>query len=142
MRLVLRPLRQPSSEFAQVTQEPVPTELATYFEVRSFAFADRPTLDHLPVSVRMAAVGNTIKSRLTLYSDVLRRLEALEWEVKLVGDDVVVTTELTLKEGWQKLREQGISDHLLAMLQKGSDFPPRAAAARRNPPGGSTSTSA
>jgi len=131
VKLVLRPIRQPASEFAEVTEEPVPTSLATYYEVRSFAFPDRPTLDRLPVSVRLAAVGNELKSRLTLISDVLRRLEALEWQVRLVGDDVVVTTELSVEEGWQKLRDQGVSDHLLPMLEKGSDRPPRASAARR-----------
>ncbi len=125
MKLVIRPIRQPAWEYAEVTHEPVPTSLATYFEVRSFAFPGRPTLDQLPVSVRLAAVGNEIKSRLILISDVLRRLEAMEWQVQVVGDDVVVTTELSIAEGWQRLREQGISDHLLPMLQKGSDRPPR-----------------
>lgn len=125
MKLVIRPIRQAALEFAEVTEEPVPTSLATYYEVRSFAFPDRPTLDRLPVSVRLAAVGNEIKSRLTLMSDVLRRLEAMEWEVRVVGDDVVVTTALSVAAGWQKLREDGISDHLLPMLQKGSDLPPR-----------------
>ncbi|MGC2190941.1 MAG: hypothetical protein WA751_01230 [Candidatus Dormiibacterota bacterium] len=125
MKLVIRPIRQPAWEYAEVTHEPVPTSLATYFEVRSFAFPGRPTLDQLPVSVRLAAVGNEIKSRLILMSDVLRRLEAMEWQVQMVGDDVVVTTELSIEEGWRRLRDEGISDHLLSMLQKGSDRPPR-----------------
>lgn len=134
MKLVLRPLNQPASEYAEVTHEPVPTSLATYFEVRSFAFPDRPTLDWLPVSVRLAAVGNHIKSRLILISDLVRRLEAMEWQVRLVGDDVVVTTELSAEEGWQKLRDQGISDHLLPLLQKGSDRPPRSRELTRGEP--------
>lgn len=135
MKLVIRPLQQAAAEFAEVTHEPVPTSLATYFEVRSFAFPGRPTLDRLPVSVRLAAVGNEIKTRLILMADVLRILEALEWQVRLVGDDVVVTTELSAEDGWQKLRDQGISDHLLPMLQKGSDRPPRPRnPTRREPP--------
>ena len=134
MKLVLRPIREAATEFAEVTKEPVPISLATYFEVRSFAFPDRPTLDRLPVSVRLAAVGNEIKSRLTLYADVLRRLEAMEWQVRLVGADVVVTTDLSVQAGWQKLQEQGISDHLLPMLQKGSDLPPRERSRREPPP--------
>ncbi|HUY55539.1 MAG TPA: hypothetical protein VMV23_10310 [Candidatus Nanopelagicaceae bacterium] len=125
MKLVIRPIRQAAKELAAVTEEPVPTSLATYFDVRSLAFPDRPTLDRLPVSVRLAAVGNEIKSRLTLMSDVLRRLEVLEWEVRVVGDDVVVSTPLSVEAGWQKLREDGVSDHLLPMLQRGSDLPPR-----------------
>ncbi|HVC39130.1 MAG TPA: hypothetical protein VNH20_04025 [Candidatus Dormibacteraeota bacterium] len=125
MRLVLRPIRQPGSEFAAITEEPVPRSLTTYFEVRSFAFPDRPTLDRLPVSVRLAAVGHELKSRLTLIADVLRRLEALEWQVRLVGDDVVVTSPTSVEEGWATLRAEGVSDHLLPMLQPGSDLPPR-----------------
>ncbi|MGH7665911.1 MAG: hypothetical protein ACRENY_05805 [Candidatus Dormibacteria bacterium] len=131
MKLVLRPLRDPASEYAEVTEEPVPISLVTYFEVRSFAFPTRPTLDQLPVSVRLAAVSHELKSRLILISDILRRLEALEWQVKLVGDEVVVTADVSLEEGWEMLRSQGISDHLLAWLEKGSDLPPRAARARR-----------
>jgi len=142
VKLVLRPLKQPAAEYAHVTHEPVPKSLATYFEVRSFAFPGRPTLDRLPASVRLAAVGNELKSRLTLISDVLRRIEALEWQVSLVGDEVVVTTDLSVQEGWQKLRDEGISDHLLPMLQKGSDLPPRAAAARRLAAGSEPPTTA
>ncbi|MGC1184467.1 MAG: hypothetical protein WBA31_04850 [Candidatus Dormiibacterota bacterium] len=114
-----------------MTEEPIPTSLLTYFEVRSFAFADRPTVDRLPVSVRLAAVGNEVKSRLTLMSDLLRRLEVLGWQVQIVGDDVVVTTALSVEEGWQTLRRQGVSDQLLPMLQKGSDLPPGVNASRR-----------
>lgn len=124
MRLVLRPIGLPAAEYAAVTEEPVPRSLATYFEIRSLAFAGRPTIDRLPVSVRLAAVGNELKVRLTLISDVLRRLEALEWQVALVGDDVVVSTELSAELGWQKLNQQGIADHLLSLLQPGSDLPP------------------
>lgn len=131
MRLVIRPIKPAPAEYAEVTEEPISTHLVTYYEVRSFAFPDRPTIDRLPVSVRLAAVGNGIKSRLTLMSDVLRRLEALEWQVRLVGDDVVVTTDLSVEEGWQTLRAQGISDQLLPMLQKGSDMPPRRGSSRR-----------
>ncbi len=133
MRLVLRPLRQPALEFAAVTKEPIPLSLVTYFEVRSFAFPDRPTIDRLPVSVRLAAVANELKPRLILISDVLRRLEALEWQVRLIGEEVVVTTELSVEDGWEKLRRAGVSDHLLPFLEKGSDLPPRARAVRRAP---------
>lgn len=131
MRLVIRPIKPAGTEYAEVTEEPIPTSLITYFEVRSFAFADRPTVDHLPVSVRLAAVANEVKSRLTLMSDLLRRLEVLGWRVQIVGDDVVVTTDLSVEEGWQTLRRQGVSDQLLPMLQKGSDLPPGVTASRR-----------
>jgi hypothetical protein len=134
VRLVIRPIKPAPEEYAAVTKEPIPTSLVTYFEVRSFAFPDRPTIDRLPVSVRLAAVGNGIKSRLTLMSDLLRRLEALEWQVRIVGDDVVVTTDLSVEEGWQTLRRQGVSDQLLPMLQKGSDLPPRIMPSRRPQP--------
>lgn len=133
MRLVLRPIGPPATELIEVTKEPIPYSLTTYFEVRSFAFPDRPTLDRLPVSVRLAAVGNELKRKLSLMSDLLRRLEALEWQVRLVGDEVWVTTELSAKAGWQTLQQQGIADHLLPLLQQGSDLPPRGtgATARR-----------
>ncbi|MGH7641242.1 MAG: hypothetical protein ACREOL_10120, partial [Candidatus Dormibacteria bacterium] len=119
MKLVLRPLREPASEYAEVTEEPVPYTLTTYFEVRSLAFPDRPTLDRLPVSVRLAAVGKEIRERLLAVSDVVRRLEAMEWGVRLEGDDIVVTSDLSAEEGWQALRRQGISDHLLPYLEQG-----------------------
>lgn len=125
MRLVLRPIGDPAGELLEVTTEPIPRSLATYFEVRSFAFADRPTLDRLPVSVRLVAVGNELRRKLTLMSDLVRRLEALEWQVRLVGDEVWATTGLSTAVGWQTLQQQGIADHLLPLLQKGSDLPPR-----------------
>ncbi len=134
MKLVIRPLSHAAEEFAEVTHEPVPTSLATYFEVRSFAFPHRPTIDQLPVSVRLAAVGNELKTRLILIADLLRRLEALEWDVILVGDDVVVSTGLSVEEGWRKLRDQGISDHLLPLLHKGSDLPPWSPGLSQPPP--------
>ncbi|HEY6538637.1 MAG TPA: hypothetical protein VI138_06315 [Candidatus Dormibacteraeota bacterium] len=132
MRLVLRPLKAAPSEYAAVTEEPIPNSLTSYFEVRSFAFANRPTVDDLPVSIRLVTVGKEIKSRLTLMSDLIRRLEALEWEVRLVEDEVVISNDLSVEEGWRKLRQQGVSDQLLPMLQPGSDLPPRALAARRS----------
>jgi hypothetical protein len=123
--LVLRPIASPAWVLASITDEPLPRSLATYFEVRSFAFPDRPNVDRVPVSVRLAAVGNELKHNLILMSDLVRRLEALEWKVELIGDEVVVTNELSVEAGWLKLQAEGISDHLLPLLEKGSDRPPR-----------------
>ena len=125
MRLVLRPIGSPAGVLASITDEPLPYSVATYFEVRSFAFPDRPTVDRLPVSVRLAAVAIELKRHLTLMADLVRRLEALEWKVELIGDEVVVTTELSVEAGWLKLQAEGISDHLLPLLEQGSDRPPR-----------------
>ena len=47
---------------------------------------------------------------------------------------MVVTTDLSVEEGWQTLRRQGVSDQLLPMLQKGSDLPPRIMPSRRPQP--------
>ncbi|MGH7609033.1 MAG: hypothetical protein ACREOD_03665 [Candidatus Dormibacteria bacterium] len=123
MKLVLRPIARAAAEYAHVTKEPIPISLLTYFEVRSFAFPDRPSADRIPVSVRLAAVGHEIKSRLTLISDLLRRLEVLEWEIVVVGDDIVVSCELSPEAGWAKLRQIGVSDQLLPFLENGSDRP-------------------
>lgn len=131
MRLVLRPIQDPAQEYLAVTEEPISAELATYFEVRSFAFADRPTPDRLPVSVRLAAVANELKHRLVLASDVLRRLEALGWSVQLNGAEVVVTCSLSAQEGWSTLGREGIGDHLLPWLERGSDLPPGSSSSRR-----------
>ncbi|MGH7759007.1 MAG: hypothetical protein ACREN7_06830 [Candidatus Dormibacteria bacterium] len=123
MKLVLRPLARPAAEYAHVTKEPIPISLLTYFEVRSFAFPDRPSGERIPVSVRLAAVGHEIHGRLKLISDLVRRLEALDWDVTVVGDEVVVTSELGPEEGWAKLRQVGVADQLLAFLEGGSDVP-------------------
>jgi len=125
MRLVLRPIGPPAEVLASITDEPLPYSVSTYFEVRSFAFPDRPTVDRPPVSVRLAAVGTELKRNLILMADVVRRLEALEWKVELTGDEVVVTTELSVEAGWLKLQAEGISDHLLPLLENGSDRPPK-----------------
>ena|GEM_PF-3153860 len=125
MRLVLRPIAAPAGVLASITDEPVAYSVTTYSEVRSFAFPDRPTVDRMPVSVRLAAVANELKRHLILMSDLVRRLEALEWKVELIGDEVVVTNDLSAEAGWLKLQAEGISDHLLPLLEKGSDRPPR-----------------
>ena len=125
MRLVLRPLGSPAEVLAAITDEPLAYSVSTYSEVSSFAFPDRPTVDRMPVSVRLAAVANELKRNLILMSNLVRRLEALEWKVELIGDEVVVTSELSVEAGWLKLQAEGISDHLLPLLEKGSDRPPK-----------------
>jgi hypothetical protein len=125
VRLVLRPIGSPAQVLASITDEPLAYSVSTYAEVRSFAFPDRPTVDRMPVSVRLAAVGNELKRNLILMSDLIRRLEALEWKVELIGDEVVATTDLSAEAGWLKLQAEGISDHLLPLLEKGSDRPPK-----------------
>ncbi len=124
MRLVLEPLHSPEAEYAAVTEEPISAELQTYFEVRSFAFPDRPTADRLPPSVRLAAVGGGLKRRLTVASDVVRRLEASGWEVHFSGRQLVASKAVSAQEGWAELRAEGIADHLLPLLERGSDLPP------------------
>jgi hypothetical protein len=125
VRLVLRPISAPASVLSSITVGPLAYSVTTYSEVRSFAFPDRPTVDRMPVSVRLAAVANELKRNLILMSDVIRRLEALEWKVELIGDEVVITNDLSAEAGWLKLQAEGISDHLLPMLEKGSDRPPK-----------------
>jgi hypothetical protein len=125
LRLVLRPIGSPARVLASITDEPLSYSVTTYSEVRSFAFPDRPTVDRMPVSVRLAALANELKRNLILMSDLVRRLEALEWKVELIEDEVVVTNELSVEAGWLKLQAEGISDHLLPLLQKGSDRPPK-----------------
>jgi hypothetical protein len=54
-------------------------------------------------------------------SDVLRRLENIGWDVRTEGDLVVVQNELSLEAGWDVLRREGISDHVMGLAERGSD---------------------
>lgn len=92
--------------------------------MHSFAFPDRPTAENLPVSTRLAAVAQELKLRLGLISELIRRMEVLGWRVELAADQVVIEVDLSVEDGWAVLRREGISDHLLAYLDKGSDPPP------------------
>ena len=126
MRLVFRPIHRASEEFAEVTHEPISRGMETYLEMHSFGFPDRPTPANLPVSVRVAAAGKLIHERIAIVSDVLRRLENIGWDVHTEGDLVVVQNDLSLEEGWNVLRKEGISDHVMGLAEKGSDkLPPR-----------------
>ncbi len=124
MKLVFRPVHKPAEEFAEVTRPPISRTMETYLEMHSFGFPDRPTAANLPVSVRLAAVGKLIHERLSILSDVLRRLENIGWDVHTQGDLVVVLNTLSLEDGWAVLRREGISDHIMGLLEKGSDALP------------------
>ncbi len=124
MKLVFRPVRKASDEFHEVTKPPISRTMETYLEMHSFGFPDRPTAANLPVSVRLAAAGKLVHERLAILSDVLRRLEILGWDVHIEGDLVVVANGLSLEAGWAALRREGISDHVMGLVEKGSDIPP------------------
>lgn len=121
MRLVFRPIHRASEEFAEVTHEPISRGMETYLEMHSFGFPDRPTAANLPVSVRLAAAGKLIHERIAVLSDVLRRLENIGWDVRTEGDLVVVENGLSLEEGWEVLRREGISDHVMGLADRRSD---------------------
>ena len=126
MKLIFRPIRKAAEEFAEVTKEPISRGMETYLEMHSFGFPDRPTPPNLPASVRLAAAGKLIHERIAVLSDVLRRLENIGWEVRTDGDLVVVQNDLSTEEGWEVLRREGISDHVMGLAEKGSDrLPPR-----------------
>lgn len=124
MKLVFRPIHKGSEEFHEVTKAPISRTMQTYIEMHSFGFPDRPTAANLPVSVRLAAVGKLIHERMSILSDVLRRLENLGWDVYTEGDLVRVSNDLSQEEGWEVLRREGISDHILGLVEKGSDVAP------------------
>jgi len=126
LKLIFRPIRKASEEFLEVTKPPISRTMETYLEMHSFGFPDRPTAANLPVSVRLAASGKLVHERLAILSDVLRRLENIGWDVHLEGDLVVVANQLSLEAGWDVLRHEGISDHVMGLVEKGSDIlPPR-----------------
>jgi hypothetical protein len=126
VKLIFRPIRRAADEFSEVTREPISRGMETYLEMHSFGFPDRPTPANLPVSVRVAAAGKLIHERIAIVSDVLRRLENIGWDVHTEGDLVVVQNDLSLEEGWNVLRKEGISDHVMGLAEKGSDkLPPR-----------------
>ncbi len=124
MRLVFRPIRRAGEEYAAVTRAPISRTLETYLEMHSFGFPDRPTVDNLPASARLAAAAKEIHERASILTQVLRRLENLGWDVHIEGDQVVALTSLELEAGWEVLRSEGISDQALGLAEKGSDLPP------------------
>ncbi|MHB1500231.1 MAG: hypothetical protein ACYCYK_03525 [Candidatus Dormibacteria bacterium] len=121
MKLIFRPIRKPAEEFAEVTKEPISRGMETYLEMHSFGFPDRPTPANLPVSVRLAATAKVIHERIGILSDILRRLENIGWDVHTEGDLVVVQNQLSLEDGWDVLRKEGISDHVMGLAERGSD---------------------
>jgi hypothetical protein len=121
VKLVFRPVRKAADEFAEVTKPPLSRTMETYLEMHSFGFPDRPTPANLPVSVRVAAAGKLIHERVSILSDLLRRLENIGWDVHTEGDLVVVSNELSTEEGWEVLRREGISDHVMGLAERGSD---------------------
>lgn len=124
MKLIFRPIHKGAEEFREVTRAPLSRTMETYIEMHSFGFPDRPTAANLPVSVRLAGVGKLIHERMSILSDVLRRLENLGWDIHTDGDLVVVLNDLSLEDGWGVLRREGISDHILGLVEKGSDVAP------------------
>ncbi len=124
MRLVFRPIRRAGEELREVTRQPLSRHMATYMEMHSFGFPDRPTPEELPVSVRIAAAAKEIHDRAAILSPVLRRLENLGWDVHIEGDQVVASTPLAPEAGWEALRHQGISDQILGLAERSSDLPP------------------
>jgi len=121
VKLVFRPVRKASEEFAEVTRAPLSRTMETYLEMHSFGFPDRPTPDNLPASVRVAAAGKLIHERVSVLSSLLRRLENLGWDVRTEGDLVVVSCDLSTEAGWDVLRAEGISDHVMGLAERGSD---------------------
>jgi len=124
VKLIFRPIHKASDEFREVTKPPISRTMETYLEMHSFGFPDRPRAANLPVSVRLAASGKLVHERLSILSDVLRRLENIGWDVHIEGDLVVVLNELSLEAGWDVLRREGVSDHVMGLVEKGSDVPP------------------
>lgn len=131
MKLIFRPIHRPAEIYASVTKGPLPQTSLDYLEMHSFGFPDRPTVDNLPVSVRLAAAGKEVHERMKVLTSVLRRLENLGWAVRLEGDQVVVECELGIEAGWEVLRREGVADHVMGQAEKGSDLPPA-----RGPAGG------
>ncbi|HUY96865.1 MAG TPA: hypothetical protein VMW47_04440 [Verrucomicrobiae bacterium] len=116
MQLRLCPLRTLDEDVEEVSREPLPVWLVRYYEMHSFAFADRPTADRMPVSVRLAAVKQLLQHRLTLAVDVVRRLEALGWSSRVEHGSVVLTIDADEAAGWDRLRRAGVGDQLLLLL--------------------------
>ncbi len=116
MELRLVAVRPLEAELAEVTREPLPTWLLRYYEMHSFAFADRPTADRMPLSARVAAVKLSVNHRLQLAADVIRRLEALGWTARVEGGRVVMAVDGDEQAGWDRLRRAGVADQILLLL--------------------------
>ncbi len=135
MRIRLRPLRPLEEDLEEVTRRPMPVWLVRYYEVHSFGFADRPTADRMPVSVRLAAIGQVVRHRLTLTIDVVRRLEALGWTATVEDGHLVASIDGDDQEGWARLRRAGVADQLLLLLDPDDVARVPGPTSERPPPG-------